>query len=121
MTAAPDEVQWDVTVAAGNAVARGESARDPGTAVVRIPDLPPDARRTLQLIHEGGPFPYERDGAVFGNFERQLPPRERGYYHEYTVSTPGLKHRGARRIVVGGGGELYYTDDHYRTFKRILE
>jgi ribonuclease T1 len=73
------------------------------------------------LIHRGGPFPYERDGVVFGNFERALPARERGYYHEYTVATPGIPHRGARRIVAGRGGELYYTDDHYRTFRRIRE
>ena len=63
----------------------------------------------------------ERDGVVFGNRERLLPQRERGYYREYTVPTPGLKHRGARRIVAGRGGELYYTDDHYRSFKRIRE
>jgi ribonuclease T1 len=58
---------------------------------------------------------------VFGNFERVLPRRERGYYREYTVATPGVRHRGARRIVAGRGGELYYTEDHYRTFRRVME
>lgn len=82
-------------------------------------ELPPEARETIALIRKGGPFPYERDGVVFGNFEKLLPQKERGYYREYTVPTPGLKHRGARRIVAGRDGELYYTDDHYRSFKRI--
>lgn len=89
-------------------------------------DLPPEARRTLSLIKQGGPFPYRRDGVVFGNFERRLPIRSRGYYHEYTVPTPGQRTRGARRIVAGvgdgvGRAEYYYTDDHYRTFRRISE
>ncbi|HUF80465.1 MAG TPA: ribonuclease domain-containing protein [Burkholderiales bacterium] len=83
--------------------------------------LPPQARETIARIRQGGPFPYARDGITFGNFEKRLPPRERGYYREYTVRTPGAKDRGARRIVAGQGGELYYTDDHYRSFRRILE
>lgn len=83
--------------------------------------LPPEARQTLDLIRKGGPFPHQRDGITFNNFERELPLRSRGYYREYTVATPGLSHRGARRIVTGSSGELYYTDDHYRTFKRIRE
>ena len=83
--------------------------------------LPPEARATLQLIRQGGPFPYERDATVFGNFERLLPKRERGYYREYTVKTPGVKSRGARRIVAGRGGELYYTEDHYKSFRRVRE
>jgi ribonuclease T1 len=81
--------------------------------------LPFEAQQTLRLIARGGPYPYERDGVVFGNFERALPRRERGYYREYTVKTPGVRHRGARRIIVGRDGELYYTEDHYRTFRRI--
>ena len=81
--------------------------------------LPLEARQTLQLIDTGGPFAYDRDGIVFGNFERRLPQQKRGYYHEYTVSTPGVKHRGARRIVTGAAGERYYTADHYRSFRRI--
>jgi ribonuclease T1 len=83
--------------------------------------LPPEARHTLTLIREGGPYAHERDGVVFGNRERLLPLHARGYYREYTVPTPGVKHRGARRIVAGRSGELYYTEDHYRSFKRIVE
>jgi ribonuclease T1 len=82
-------------------------------------ELPREARETLALIDKGGPFPYERDGVVFGNFEKRLPIRERGYYREYTVHTPGVKHRGARRIVAGRNGERYYTYDHYQSFRRI--
>jgi ribonuclease T1 len=83
--------------------------------------LPAEARQTLRLIASGGPFPYERDGVVFGNFEKRLPLKPRGYYHEYTVPTPGLSHRGARRVVAGGRPptEFYYTDDHYGSFRRI--
>jgi ribonuclease T1 len=88
---------------------------------VSAKSLPPEARQTLELIKKGGPFPYERDGVVFGNREKHLPQRQRGYYREYTVKTPGVKHRGARRIVAGNGGELYYTEDHYNSFRRILE
>ena len=84
-------------------------------------DLPSQARTTIDLIRKAGPYPYERDGLVFGNFEKRLPLRERGYYREYTVRTPGASGRGARRIVAGKGGELYYTDDHYQTFRRIRE
>jgi ribonuclease T1 len=88
---------------------------------VAVAHLPAEAQETLGLIRRGGPFPYERDGLVFGNFEKLLPLRERGYYREYTVPTPGVKSRGARRLVVGGSRELYYTDDHYRSFKRVRE
>jgi ribonuclease T1 len=88
---------------------------------IKVSQLPAEARATLALIRQNGPFPYERDGVVFGNFERRLPIRERGYYQEYTVPTPGISHRGARRIVGGRQGELYYTADHYRSFKRIVE
>jgi ribonuclease T1 len=92
---------------------------------VAINDLPVEARNTLGLIKKGGPFPYDRDGVVFGNRERVLPKQARGYYTEYTVKTPGAKNRGARRIVAGGdpktSGEYYYTDDHYNSFKRIQE
>jgi ribonuclease T1 len=88
---------------------------------LRVAQLPAEARQTLALIRAGGPFPYARDGAVFSNREGQLPKRKRGYYHEYTVKTPGARDRGARRIVAGQSGELFYTDDHYRSFRRILE
>jgi ribonuclease T1 len=96
------------------------AAREPPPTIA-VTQLPAEAHATLVLIRKRGPFPYERDGVVFGNFERRLPIRERGYYREYTVPTPGVSHRGARRIVVGHGGELYYTTDHYRSFRRIVE
>lgn len=105
------------------ALARGSAAGElvrPATAVT-VADLPPEARLTLGLIKRGGPFAYERDGVVFGNLEKLLPLRERGYYREYTVRTPGISSRGARRIVVGREGESYYTDDHYARFRRIRE
>lgn len=84
-------------------------------------DLPREARQTLLLIKDGGPFPYERDGIVFGNFEKRLPLQVRGYYREYTVKSPWRRDRGPRRIVAGTRGEYFYTDDHYRTFRRIQE
>uniref|UniRef100_Q47IE1 Guanine-specific ribonuclease N1 and T1 n=1 Tax=Dechloromonas aromatica (strain RCB) TaxID=159087 RepID=Q47IE1_DECAR len=84
-------------------------------------DLPSEARQTLVLIKEGGPFPYERDGITFGNFEKRLPLHPRGYYREYTVKTPWRQDRGPRRIISGQGGEYYYTDDHYRSFRRIKD
>ncbi len=90
---------------------------------VALATLPKEAHKTLTLIKLGGPFPYQRDGIVFGNREKRLPGRARGYYHEYTVPTPGTKSRGARRIICGGDvqsiAECYYSDDHYETFRRI--
>jgi ribonuclease T1 len=88
---------------------------------ILVAQLPPEGRDTLQLIKRGGPFPYPRDGVVFSNFERALPQQSRGYYHEYTVKTPGVSHRGARRVVCGELPECYYTADHYKSFQRILE
>jgi ribonuclease T1 len=88
---------------------------------IKEAELPREARETLQLIRQGGPFPHERDGMTFGNFEKKLPLQARGYYREYTVRTPGVQSRGARRIVAGKGGELYYTEDHYQSFRRIRE
>lgn len=88
---------------------------------VALERLPPEARATLALIRAGGPYPYSQDGRTFQNRENHLPKRERGYYREFTVKTPGAKDRGARRIVAGRGGEYYYTDDHYRSFRRIIE
>lgn len=92
-----------------------------GLAMVSVAELPPEARDTLRAIKQGGPFAYPRDGVAFGNFERALPQRPRGYYHEYTVRTPGVRNRGARRIISGEADEYYYTADHYQTFKRIRE
>ena len=88
---------------------------------VRLADLPAEAVATVALIHQGGPFPYRKDGSTFGNRERMLPPKRYGYYREFTVPTPGSYDRGARRIIAGDAGELYYTDDHYGSFRRILE
>lgn len=106
------------------------AAREPLTAretleSVPLSALPAEARHTLSLIKQGGPFPYPRDGVPFGNYEKRLPLRQRGYYSEYTVPTPGVRSRGARRIIAGNppasSGEYYYTDDHYRSFRRIRE
>lgn len=88
---------------------------------IRTFDLPDEARETLALIRKGGPFPYARDGAVFFNREGRLPGMPRGTYREYTVRTPGSRDRGARRIVHSARGEFYYTADHYRSFRRIVE
>jgi len=88
---------------------------------IALRELPPEARQTLALIKAGGPFPYSKDGSWFGNREGLLPKRNGGYYREYTVKTPGARDRAARRIVTGMPGEYYYTDDHYRSFKRIIE
>ncbi len=84
-------------------------------------DLPPEAHATLRQIARGGPFERSQDGVVFGNYEGLLPQRPRGYYHEYTVETPGVRSRGARRIITGGTPPVvwYYTGDHYRSFRRI--
>ncbi len=111
------------------AAAAGAGARDAPLKEIEAAALPAEARDTLALIKAGGPFPYRKDGTTFGNREKRLPVRERGYYREYTVKTPGSKDRGARRIVAGTGergdvrtsGEYYYTDDHYNSFRRIRE
>lgn len=87
---------------------------------IAIDRLPPEARTTLRLISQGGPFPYDKDGATFGNFERLLPQAPRGFYREYTVETPGSYDRGARRIVAGGNGARFYTKDHYRSFREVI-
>jgi len=93
--------------------------------VVLVSQLPREAQQTLLLIKQGGPFPYDKDGAVFGNYERLLPKQKRGYYREYTVRTPAAHNRGARRIIAGGESgvprEYFYTDDHYASFRRIQE
>jgi ribonuclease T1 len=83
--------------------------------------LPIEARATLEAIARGGPFEHSQDGVVFGNYEGLLPQQPRGYYHEYTVETPGARTRGARRIITGGTPPVvwYYTDDHYRSFRRF--
>ena len=95
------------------------------SATVALSGLPKEAQVTQELIRTGGPFPYDKDGAVFGNRERQLPSQPRGHYREYTVKTPGSRDRGARRIVCGGRNPTaseacYYTDGHYASFRRIV-
>ena len=92
---------------------------DSGLPLVALDDLPPEAADTVRLIDSGGPFPYDRDGATFGNREGLLPDEGFGYYREYTVETPGSDDRGARRIVGGDEDELYWTADHYASFARI--
>jgi ribonuclease T1 len=98
-------------------------ARESPQSGVAVAALPVEARATLELIRAGGPFSYPRDGVVFSNRERLLPAKPRGYYHEYTVPTPGAKTRGARRVVCGGAvatlSECYYSDDHYQSFRKI--
>jgi ribonuclease T1 len=106
-------------VGLGQAFWSGGTGR--GEAEVAVTQLPPEARQTLDLIKRGGPFPYGKDGSVFGNREGLLPRQQRGYYREYTVPTPGSRDRGARRIVAGRGGDYWYTADHYRSFRRIRE
>jgi len=100
----------------------------PGSAVasVAFTGLPVQGREVMEQIRQGGPFRYEKDGTVFGNRERQLPGQKRGYYREYTVPTPGLSHRGARRIVCGGQrpqapDACYFTEDHYSSFRLIVQ
>jgi ribonuclease T1 len=91
---------------------------------VSVAELPHQGAETYRLIHQGGPFPYEKDGVVFGNRERILAPQKRGYYHEYTVATPGERNRGTRRIVCGGAPKApdacFYTADHYASFRKIV-
>jgi len=102
-------------------------ARGPldGPAPVRVAELPRQGQETLERIRQGGPFRYDKDGTVFGNRERLLPTEKRGYYREYTVTTPGSRDRGARRIVCGGPARTphacYYTADHYASFRKIVE
>ena len=94
---------------------------DAAPETISLTLLPPEARNTLSLVKQHGPFPFPRDGVEFSNFEHRLPQQPRGYYHEFTVKTPAAHSRGARRIVCGPLPECYYTGDHYRTFQRIRE
>ena len=98
-------------------------ARGTRERTVVLAELPPQGQQTYKLIFQGGPFPYDKDGSVFGNRERRLPVHARGYYREYTVRTPGVKSRGARRIACGGAPRnpevCYYSEDHYANFRKI--
>lgn len=128
--------KWGAAVVVASGLAAG--ALLSGVAQARSPDqpaavadmavalntLPVEAQATHRLVLSGGPFPYAKDGTVFGNRERLLPSKARGHYREYTVKTPGAKNRGARRIVCGGQpptqpDACYYTADHYASFRRI--
>ena len=94
-----------------------------GLATIKVAELPQQGQQTYERIHQGGPFPYDKDGTVFGNRERLLPAAKRGFYREYTVKTPGSSDRGAKRIVCGGQPKTpdscFYTADHYSSFRRI--
>ena len=107
------------TVPAGATPATAANGAAPRAALPAF--LPPEARDTLERIARGGPFAHRQDGVVFGNYEGLLPRQPRGYYREYTVETPGADNRGARRIITGGEppSVYYYTDDHYRSFRRF--
>jgi ribonuclease T1 len=113
----------EATVTSAPAREAPPRATQPSPQTRRLPiDDPEEAReveRLLERIASGGPYLHRKDGTVFRNAERRLPQRANGYYHEFTVETPGSSDRGARRVIKGNGGELYYTSDHYRTFRRI--
>lgn len=116
---APQAPAWQASVPADTAPAASE------VATIAWQQLPPEAHTTYGLIRQGGPFPYDKDGSTFFNRERLLPAQPRGYYREYTVRTPGVSHRGARRIVCGGRQPrepeaCYYTADHYNSFALII-
>ena len=102
-----------------NAYARGPAAAAVGE--IKLSALPVQAQSTLKQIKKNGPYDYAKDGTTFSNREKILPKQKRGYYREFTVKTPGARNRGARRIVAGSVGEYFYTDDHYASFKRIIE
>lgn len=110
-------------VLSGPSLAKGPELSG-GISAVSVAELPAQGKQIYALIHRGGPFAHEKDGVVFGNRERLLPLEKRGYYHEYTVLTPGAKNRGAKRIVCGGQPRTpeicYYTADHYASFRKIV-
>ena len=118
--------QEEAVLAQEETVSKQEETDPTQGETVSIQQLPPEARQTLALIYQNGPFPYDRDGIEFGNREKLLPMERNGYYREYTVPTPGAKDRGARRIVCGGEkpstpDRCYYTADHYLSFQLILD
>jgi len=98
----------------------GASTPVSGLPTVKVQELPKEAVTTLELIDKGGPFPYQQDGTTFRNQENLLPKQATGYYREYTVRTPGSRDRGTRRLVMGRDGDVYYTADHYESFRQVL-
>ncbi|MDD4887068.1 MAG: ribonuclease [Thiomonas sp.] len=118
-------LEWPALPSAQAREVSGQAAESSAIRFVAAADLPVQARDVLRRIEQGGPFKYEKDGTVFGNYERLLPSKRRGFYREYTVPTPGARNRGARRIVCGGVKHhpevCYYTDDHYASFRRIAK
>lgn len=118
-TAAPAAGTMQVPLELPPASAPPVAAVDAGAGLPAF--LPREAHHTIALVQRGGPYPYRQDDGIFGNREGHLPAKPRGWYREYTVETPGLRHRGARRIVTGGQPprEWYYTDDHYDSFRRF--
>jgi ribonuclease T1 len=100
---------------------QGRGFHDRGAPATVPGFLPVEARAMVARIASSGPYEHRQDGAVFGNHEGLLPAQPRGYYHEYTVETPAAHSRGARRIITGGTPPViwYYTDDHYRSFRRF--
>ena len=110
----------DTAVQGSSDTTTGTLPRVSDLPAVTLSELPAEAQQTLLLITQGGPYPYDRDGAVFQNREGILPDQPEGFYHEYTVPTPGSDDRGARRIVVGGSSQFFYTDDHYESFREVV-
>jgi ribonuclease T1 len=112
-----------VTCIAPSGVHAKQAASSDSLATIKVAELPQQGQQTYERIHQGGPFPYEKDGTVFGNRERLLPAAKRGFYREYTVKTPGSRDRGAKRIICGGQPKTpdtcFYTADHYSSFHRI--
>jgi ribonuclease T1 len=121
ITLGGDDTSAQTTGPAGSpTVHSGDTDPVSGLPWILEEELPVEGQATLALIDQGGPFPFPgKDGSVFGNLEGLLPDHEHGYYHEYTVITPGSKDRGARRIITGGADEFYWTEDHYSSFERI--
>jgi ribonuclease T1 len=112
-----------VACIAPSGVSAKQAAPNDSLATIKVAELPQQGQQTYERILQGGPFPYEKDGTVFGNRERVLPAAKRGFYREYTVKTPGSRDRGAKRIVCGGQPKTpdscFYTADHYSSFRRI--
>ncbi|MFJ4228574.1 ribonuclease domain-containing protein [Paenarthrobacter nicotinovorans] len=120
-TPTPAPVPTSTAAVSGKTAAPPVVENPSGLPSINASQLPKEARQTLALIAKGGPYPYDRDGVNFGNFEGLLPKKPGGFYKEYTVPTPGESDRGARRIIVGKDAAKYYTPDHYESFAFIVE